>query len=145
MRAQDQVLQARADRFLEMAAQLETAAPVLRSVEKVERERAVLGERIRELEAADRRAVALAAVTEAHVGELLRAMADEIPRYDRERLKDFLLATVERVELAPGGLNLEICYRIPVQTSGRGNKVASPRSGDAIPLIYRTRARVKAA
>jgi hypothetical protein len=131
---------------MDMAAELETPAPVLRKVNEVERERTVLRGRIRELEAADRRAIALAQVTEAHVGTLLRAMADNIAAYDREQLKDFLLATLERVELEPVSLDVWIDYRIPVPAPGGGGIKWRPHgSGDAIPLIYRSRDRVLAA
>ena len=52
-------------------------------------------------------------------------MCSEVgPAYDRERLKDFLLAVLDRIELEPRTLNCEICYRIPFS---QGNKLASPR------------------
>lgn len=138
LRAQDLELQGRTSRFMDMAAQLETSGPVLRKINEVERERAAIAVRVDELEAADKRAAALALVTEDHVGQLLHAMADEISAYDRERMKDWLLAQLEAVELEPAGLNLEICYRLAL-TAGRGNKVASPRLSDTIPLIYRSK------
>lgn len=141
LRAQDLELQARTSRFMDMAAQLESSGPVLRKINEVERERAAIATRMEELEAADKRAAALAMVTEEHVGQLLRVMADEISAYDRERLKDWLLAQLEAVELEPAGLHVEICYRLAL-SAGRGNKVASPRQSDAIPLIHRSRAKV---
>lgn len=146
LRARELELQQRASRFMDMAAELETPAPVLRKVNEVERERSGVAAQIRELEAADQRAAALAQVTEENIAQLLKAMADEIEAYDREQLKDFLLAMLTDIELDPASLAIDIGYRIQVPAAGgRWNKVASPRASDTIPLIYRSRTRVKAA
>lgn len=144
LREQEVEIQKRVSRFMDMAAGLESSGPVLRKINEEEKKREAIADEIRELEAADRRAAALSNIKPEHIGELLRSMAEEIQHYDAERLKDFLLATLTDVQLDPASMHLDIGYRIPIPAagSGRGNKVASPRQDDAIPLIYRSQDKV---
>lgn len=143
LRAQVRSLEQRASRFMDMAAELESPAPVLKKVNEVERERAGVAARIAELEAADQRAAALREITPAHILELLRTMADAIEAYDPDRLKDFLASQLERVELDPAGTHLDLCYRIQVPAVAAGGFEWRPH-GKAT-LIHRSRAVLEAA
>jgi len=131
-RAQIATLEARASKFLDMAAGLENPSPAYRKVDELERERAALLRRIVEWEKDDETAQALVNVTESQVRAMLRNLADEMRRYDPAELKDFLTSILDRVELDPVESTVRLCYRIPVRS---GNSVASPRGFAAIPTI----------
>ena len=139
LRLKDAALVARISRFMDMAGELESPGPVVRKIDEVERERAAIAARIEELEEQDRQAAAMTQITEDHARRLLADMATEIRSYDREQLKDWLAAIIDRVELDPRSLNCEIHYRIPLN---RRNRVASPGLGHSIPLVYKRRTRV---
>ena len=55
---------------------------------------------------------------------MLDAMAGDMVRLDRDKLKDFLFAICERVTLDAKTLTARIHYKIPLL---RRNRVASPR------------------
>ncbi len=71
-RAQIAATEARASRFLDVAASLENRSPAYRKVDELERERAALLRRIVEWEKDDETAQALANVTEVQVRTMLR-------------------------------------------------------------------------
>ncbi len=129
-RTQIGALEARASKFLDMAAGLENPSPAYRKVDELERERAALLRRIVEWEKDDETARALAKVTEAQVRTMLRNLANEMRLYDPAELKDFLTSILDRVELDPVESTVRLCYRIPVVS---GNSVASPRGFE--PLL----------
>jgi site-specific DNA recombinase len=116
-------LEAKASKYLDMAANLENPAPVYRKIDEVERERGALLRRIVEWEKEDEAAQALANVTEAQVRTMLSHLAEEMRLYPAGDLKDFLTTILDRVELDPEEASLRLCYRIPPRS---GNKVASP-------------------
>ncbi len=139
LRERDRALTQRVSRFLDMAAQIDSPGPVLRKVNEVERERETIAARIREIDEDRRQASAAEAITEERVHDLLASMAEEIEAYDRERLKNFLGAMIERIDLDPQQLTCELHYRIPL--NGR-NKVASPRQGPPIPLVFASKFKI---
>lgn len=127
-------LEAKASKYLDMAANLENPSPVYRKIDELERERGALQRRIVEWEKEDEAARALANVTEAQVRTMLGHLAEEMRLYPPGDLKDFLSTILDRVELDPDEASLRLCYRIPLRS---GNKVASP--GDSNPRTHRER------
>ena len=124
LRTAENTLNARISRFMDMAEKLETPEPVLRKFEELERDRKVL---VREMDQARRDAATAAAarsVTDDQVNRMLDAMASDMERLDREKLKDFLFTICERVTLEAETLTARIHYKIPLM---RRNRVASPR------------------
>ena len=71
----------------------------------------------------DRQATAATALTEANVARMLATLADELQTCDREALKDFLAAVLERVDLDPEAMSCQLHCRIAVASR---NKPASP-------------------
>ena len=132
LRSNDTEIEKRIDRFLDMAGQLETPGPVLRKVDGLERERRRLATEISRLEEEDRQATAATALTEANVARMLATLADELQTCDREALKDFLAAVLERVDLDPQAMSCQLHYRIAVASR---NKLASPREAESTPPI----------
>ena len=124
LRTKNIEIEKRIDRFMDMAAQLETPGPVLRKVDSLERERKRLSALIARFEEEDQQALAAAALTEANVSRMLANIADELQACDREALKDFLTTVLDRVELDPNAMTCELYYRISAPSR---NKLASPR------------------
>lgn len=122
-RSEIAAIEARASKYLDMAAELENPSPVYRKIDELERERGAVQRRIVEWEKEDEAAQALANVTEAQVRTMLSHLADEMRLYPPEDLKDFLTTILDRVELDPEEASLRLCYRIPLRS---GNKLASP-------------------
>ena len=116
-------IEAKAGKYLDMAASLENPSPVYRKIDELERERGALLRRIVEWEKEDEAAQVLANVTEAQVRTMLGHLAEEMRLYPAGDLKDFLSTILDRVELDPEEASLRLCYRIPLRS---GNKVASP-------------------
>lgn len=117
--------------FMDMAEKLETPGPVLRKVDELEVDRKRLA---REMEQARRDAATAAAaraVTEDQVGRMLDAMAEDMDRLDREKLKDFLFTICDGITLNPESLTAGIHYKIPL---ARRNSVASRRGDEPVPL-----------
>ena len=124
LRAKDADIEKRIDRFLDMASQLETPGPVLRKVDGLEQERKRLANAIARFEEEDRQSTAATALTEANVAKMLATLADELQECDREAMKDFLTAVLERVDLEPEAMTCQLYYRISVPSR---NRLASPR------------------
>lgn len=124
-------LDARIARFMDMAEKEQVAPePVLRKVNELELDRKRIA---RELEQARRDAsiaVAARAVTENQVARMLDAMAGDMARLDRDRLKDFLFTVCEGITLNAGTLAARIHYKIPLS---RRDRLASPRGSEPIP------------
>lgn len=139
LKARDAALVARISRFMDMAGELHSPGPVVRKIDEIEKDRAAIAARIEELQEQDRQAAAMTKITERDVGRLLADMAAEIKTYDREQIKDWLAAILDRVELDPQRMSCELHYRIPLS---QRNRVASPGQSPSIPLIYKTRAKV---
>jgi hypothetical protein len=116
--------QTRIDLFLDMAGQLDSPGPVLRKVDALEQERQRLVAEIVRLEDDEQRGAAATALSEANVARMLSTLADELQACDREALKDFLAAVLERVDLQPDALTCQLHYRISMPSR---IKLASPR------------------
>jgi DNA invertase Pin-like site-specific DNA recombinase len=130
LRGAEAALQGRISRYLEIAEKNDLAEPALRKVAELERERKQV---MREMDQARRDAAAAAAaraVREDQVGRMLDAMAADMARLDRDKLKDFLFTICERITLNPQGLTARIHYKIPL---ARRDSVASPREHQPIP------------
>jgi DNA invertase Pin-like site-specific DNA recombinase len=109
----------RISRFMDMADKLETPGPVLRKIDELERERARLQKEIHQLNREAQGARAARAITEDQVFRHLDAVAADIDRYDRERLKDFLTRTLAGITLNPGDDHLQLHWRLSLgRTSG---------------------------
>ena len=118
--------------FMDMAEKLDTPGPVLRKVDELEADRKRVQ---REMDQARRdasTAAAARAVTEEQVGRMLAAMATDMERLDRDKMKDFLYTICDRVTLNPETLTARIEYRIPLV---RRDRLASPRGFEAVPHI----------
>jgi hypothetical protein len=111
----------RISRFLEMAAKLETPAPVLRKIDELERERIRLHKEARTLTQEAQATRAAKAMTEDQVLAQLDLMAEDIGHYDRERLKDLLNKLLSGITLNPGEETLQLHYKIAM---GRSSKPA---------------------
>ena len=109
-------LEAKASKYLDMAANLENPSPVYRKIDEVERERGALLRRIVVWEKEDEAAQALANITEAQVRTMLSRLAEEMRLYPAGDLKDFLTTILDRVELDPEEAALRLCYRIPLRS-----------------------------
>jgi hypothetical protein len=90
-------LELRASKFLDMAAELETPAPMLRKVDELERQRTAIERRIAAWEKDDEAARALANITDSQVRKMLAPLAEEMRLYDRAELRDFLGSILDRV------------------------------------------------
>ena len=64
----------------------------------------------------------LRAIGPVDVRRIVRSLAEQLERSDREWIKDFLAGPMERVELTPDGRQCVIHYRIRT-----GDSLASPR------------------
>ena len=121
-KAQIAALEARASRMVDVAAGLESPAPVLRRIDEIERERVAVEQRIVTWELEDEGSRSFANVTEAQVRRCLRGMADDMRTYPRGEMRDFLTSILSAVELDPAESTVRLSYRIPLS----GNSVASP-------------------
>lgn len=124
-------IERRISAFMDMAEKLATPEPVLRKVDELEANRKRLAREMEQARRDEATAVAARAVTEEQIGRMLDAMAGDMERLDRERLKDFLGSICDGITLNPETLTAGIHYKIPLR---RRDSVASPRPDDPIPL-----------
>jgi len=132
LRSKESEIQIRIDRFLELAAKLDSPGSVLRKVDDLERERLRIASEIARLEHENQGADAAATLTEANVSRMLSNLASELETSDREAMKDFLGKVLERVELDPNAMTYQLFYRI---SPTYRNKLASPRGAAPIPAL----------
>lgn len=118
--------------FMDMAEKLDTPGPVLRKVEELETDRKRIAREIEQARRDAATAAAARAVTEDQVGRMLDAMAQDMERLERDKLKDFLYTVCERITLNPETLTARIDYRIPLF---RRDRLASPRGLEAVPHV----------
>lgn len=121
-------------RTVDLAAQMEDAAPVLRRVKDLEAQRAGLVDELRGLRARQGQAAIAVNVTTAQIRAALRLSVDEISSAaaDSERraaAKQMLAAVIERIVLDP----LSLIFRMHLVVRA-GDKVASPRSSELTPV-----------
>jgi site-specific DNA recombinase len=127
IRIQEKNLKHRISKLVLMAAQLEDAAPALREIEKLERERKGLDADIKRLEKEYMASQAMGKITREDIKQMLSGLLFELRAMDRETLKDMLNGLIEEVCLDPHTLDCIIRYRV-------GDKMASPGVYDLIPL-----------
>jgi hypothetical protein len=122
-------------RTVDLAAQLDDPAPVLRRVADLEAQRAQLMEEAAALRAAAGQRAAAATITEGQVRRLLAqwmeavrgAGDDELQAQSRQALGDL----VERVELDPATMTARVLYALRA-----GDKVATPRVDQLSPVRW---------
>lgn len=130
LREAEATLQIRISRYMEIAEKNDLAEPALRKVAELERDRKAIAREMAQARADAETAAAARTVREDQVSRMLDAMATDMARLDRDKLKDFLFTICERVTLNPQTLTAGIHYKIPL---ARRDRLASPRLGDAIP------------
>ena len=105
-----------------------TPEPLLRQVETHEARRVALQDEIDQRATAEAEAAKVRALTEAQVGKLLHALAEDMDALDREHLKEFVRGVLDKVELDANATTIQLHYRL-----NAGDRVASPRLGYSIP------------
>lgn len=123
-------LDAKIERMLELAADLQDPAPALRRIDVLEGERQPAIDALRDAEAAAALQQSFARLTAADVAQALATVAETAQQKDRDGLRSVVLSVIERVELDPDTLQGSIAYRVD-PCSGVG--VASPRRSDRNP------------
>lgn len=120
------------ERFLDMAGQLDTPAPVLRRIERLEQQRRQAQADLAEAEREARLRRTMSEITEAQAAELLAALAEGLGAAAEPARRDMVHALVERIELHPDTLVASLHYRIALDS---GVRVASPRERQLIPTL----------
>lgn len=131
LRAAEADVAGRISRFLDWGSREGLAEPIARKIAELERERKAIAKEMDQARRDADTAAAARAVREDQVARMLDAMATDMERLDRDRLKDFLFSICERVTLNPATLTARIEYKIPLV---RRNSLASPRGFEPIPL-----------
>lgn len=130
LRGAEAALDGRISRYLEIAEKNDLAEPALRKVAELEKDRKAIAREVDQARRDASTAAAARAVREDQVSRMLDAMASDMARLDRDKLKDFLFTICERITLNPATLTARIHYKIPL---ARRDRLASPREGQAIP------------
>lgn len=107
-------LERRIGKFLEMASQLESAAPVVRKIDEIERERTALELKIAQWHKADEAAEAPASITEADVRATMRRLAKDMADFEPRELRDILCSILSGVQLDAEKATVQIAHRIPL-------------------------------
>lgn len=113
-------------RLMDLAAEAESPAPYTRKIDELEAKRGDLLQRKATEERTANTVRTLHQVSPADVHRLLKRLADDFERMDRQKLKEFLRQTVRAV-LCPATFVCDLYYTLPTAT---GNLVASPRRSD---------------
>lgn len=130
LRLKVNALAVKAERLAVLAAESETPRPFLDQIKRIEAEREELSEKLDALEAQEKHATVLGALSEREVRELLSGLAEHFQAADRDALKDMIAGMVEKIELDPADLTARIHYRIEW-----GSKRASPRVSEFRPPL----------
>lgn len=128
-------------RMVDLAAQMDEPAPILRKVGELEVERSELNQQVMDIERAHEQAVELSKIGAHEVKAFLTSICDDLLDDDRQTIKDVLRLVVEKIELDPRSHECRIYYKVdPANRNG----VASPRVGASIPagLVAMSRFRV---
>lgn len=120
-------LNAQIARMMELAGQMNIAAPALRKVEELEGRRQALVAEISRLDRERLADEAMAAINEPQVRSILNSMMDVATDADKRQILDCIL---ERVALDPSTLEARIEYRIEYR-----QKLASPRQCEILPVL----------
>ena len=122
LREQITTLTVKADRLAALAAESEAPRPFLEQIRIAERQREVLQAELDVIEADQRSAAVLRAISEGEIRKLLAELADHLDHVDRSALKELIAGIMDRIELDPTSMECRIHYRIQA-----GEFVASPR------------------
>lgn len=135
LRRQVDTLDRQIRRLADLAADAETAAPLLRTMGEKEREREAAQDELQALEREAGAQKALRTITIDQVRQALRSLAvDVASRKDVPGLRDQLLQLVSRVELDPDRAeDVAIHYRIPAIGGFTGVELASPQRPELHP------------
>lgn len=133
VRAQVKEIMRKISRMMALAAQMEEAAPALREIEALERQRSLALAEINRLEQEYRQADALRDTGADDIRRLLSTVVDNMASMSADYLKDLIANLVEKVVLSPATFEYRIHYRVGIV----GNKLASPRVHLVIPLLRR--------
>ena len=118
-------------RLTGLLGQTSTPEPLLRQVETHEARRVALQEEVAQRAGAEAEAAKVRALTEAQVGRLLTALAEDMEALDREHLKEFIRGLLDKVELDTDAATFRLSYRLTA-----GDRLASPRVGYSIPGCF---------
>lgn len=121
-------------RMMQLAAEMADAAPALREVEALERQRAELREQVAAAEDARHVADLNRTITEADVRRILEGLAADVAAAGREQLKDLLGVLLERISLDPATFACTMHYRVG---GVAWDKLASPRGRAPGPRVER--------
>ncbi len=122
LRDQVSALSVKISRLMDLVSQTTTPRPFLEQIEVAENQREKLAEELSRKEAEQKSAEVLRAITAKDVQAILTGLADNLNTVNRDALKEYLHAFVERIELDPATGACRIHYRI-----GTGDLMASPR------------------
>lgn len=130
LRDQINAITVKIGRLADMAAESETPRPFMAQIEVVEKQREKLAEELNRKEADQKSAEVLRAITAKDVRDILAGLTDNLNTVNREALKEYLHAFVDKIELCPTTGACRIHYRI-----GTGDLMASPRRTQEIPAL----------
>lgn len=125
----------RIDKLTRLLSDTDETAPLLRTIEVLERERKEIEQKTEGLQQAAAASKQLSDITEIDVRRTLRALARdmaELPPGQIDNVKAFIAGMVDQIQLDPVNLTCRIHYRLTLET---GVKVASPRRSDSNPTI----------
>lgn len=123
LRTKSYELSKKVTKYMELSSQLEDPAPALREVEKLERERKVLQERIESLDVDYQNRSHLKSLTLESVQTMLKGVANRLNELDRGTLRHTLLSVIEKIELSTDATQCNVLYRVGIS----GSAMASPR------------------
>lgn len=137
MEKRAETLAAQISKTVDLAAQMDDPAPVLRRVSDLESQRAQLLAEVADLKARQAIVTSAAAISEAEVRALLRRLLDELSATTcdadlRDQARLALREIVERIELDDKGKTPALCLHYAVST---GVNLASPRESVISPVI----------
>ncbi len=116
-------IDAKIDRLSNLLSETTAAAPLLRKIEALERERSAIVQQAETAEASASYTQALRQIGEQDVKAILGNLADNISEADRDDLKEILRGLIDRIAYDYSSSDCCIYYKIPVKT---GELVASP-------------------
>jgi site-specific DNA recombinase len=130
LRRQVDQVDGRMRKLTSLVIEMENPRPILAKIDELERERERLQLECAAVEERVQEAKSFAGVTEAGVARILERIATDFEAVPQIALKTFLTSLVDKIELDPAALTLQIHYRIRACT---GDNMASPRQHPVSP------------
>lgn len=140
LRDQVNAISVKIGRMTDLAAESETPRPFLAQIETLERQREKLVEELSRKETDQRAAEVLRAISAKDVRQILASLAENLGVVDRDALKEYLTAFLEKIELCPSSNSCRLHYRIAT-----GDLLASPRQSQEFPALCVVRSLLLAA